>query len=203
MRLGLYISTLEETNRTWLKYIQKITNQQTRKKEDKYGEMIDDNKGIINLISETKEAIISLNIYSDDNELALQRLNQQDAKELPLQNEILLYHATVNLPQFPLPTFNSDPKSWRQFWSSFKAAVDLQNIPNIKKLNYLMSCLNGDALLTVKGYDIAPENYDVIRKVLKEKYGNRLIIKKLLCNELRSIRRNDREWKTTIETMER
>ncbi|VDM99641.1 unnamed protein product [Onchocerca ochengi] len=92
MRLGLYINILEETNRTCLEYIQKITDQQTRKEEeDKYGEMIDNSKGIINLISEAKEAIITLNIYNDDNELALQRLNQQDAKELPLQNKILLF----------------------------------------------------------------------------------------------------------------
>ncbi|VDM95216.1 unnamed protein product [Onchocerca ochengi] len=122
MRLGLYINTLEETNRIWLEYIQKITDQQTRKEEEnKYGKW-----------------------------------------STTVKNEIPLYHAAVNLPQLPLPTFNGDPKSWRQFWSSFKAAVHLQNIPDIQKLNYLMSCLNGD--------------YE---------------------------RRNDREWKTTIETMER
>ncbi|VDM97707.1 unnamed protein product [Onchocerca ochengi] len=107
MRLELYISTLEETNRTWLEYIQKITDQQTKKEEEnEYGEMIDDNKAI-----------------------------ESTRCEVTLQNKIPLYHAAVNLPQLPLPTFNGDPKSWRQFWSSFKAAVHLQNIPNIQKLN--------------------------------------------------------------------
>uniref|UniRef100_A0AAF5RWV5 Uncharacterized protein n=1 Tax=Wuchereria bancrofti TaxID=6293 RepID=A0AAF5RWV5_WUCBA len=63
--------------------------------------------------------------------------------------------------------------------------------------------LQGDALLAVRGYDIAPENYDVIIGLLMEKYGKPFIIRKSLYNELNSIRRNDRDWKATIEAMER
>uniref|UniRef100_A0AAF5PLT0 CCHC-type domain-containing protein n=1 Tax=Wuchereria bancrofti TaxID=6293 RepID=A0AAF5PLT0_WUCBA len=63
-------------------------------------------------------------------------------------------------------------------------------------LNYLISCLKGDALLAVRSYDIAPENYDVIIGLLMEKYS--FFIRKLLYNE-----RNDRDWKATIEAMER
>ncbi|VIP00093.1 Uncharacterized protein BM_BM17139 [Brugia malayi] len=61
----------------------------------------------------------------------------------------------------------------------------------------------GDALLSVRGYDIAPENYDVIIGLLKEKYGKPFLIKKSLYNELNTIKKNDREWKATIEAMER
>ncbi|MCP9256859.1 Potassium channel subfamily K member 6 [Dirofilaria immitis] len=33
-----------------------------------------------------------------------------------------------------------------EFWSRFDAAIHLQNIPDIQKLNYLIACLKGDAL---------------------------------------------------------
>uniref|UniRef100_A0A1I7VE31 DUF1758 domain-containing protein n=1 Tax=Loa loa TaxID=7209 RepID=A0A1I7VE31_LOALO len=60
-----------------------------------------------------------------------------------------------------------------------------------------------DALLAIKIYDIILENYDVTRKVLIGKFGQSHIIKKLLYNELHSIKKNDREWKVTIEAIER
>ncbi|MCP9256847.1 hypothetical protein DINM_000074 [Dirofilaria immitis] len=59
------------------------------------------------------------------------------------------------------------------------------------------------ALLAVRGYDIAPQNYDIIRKVLIEKFGEDSIIKKSLYAELQSIKRSDRDWKATIEAIER
>ncbi|MCP9263082.1 Pao retrotransposon peptidase family protein [Dirofilaria immitis] len=60
-----------------------------------------------------------------------------------------------------------------------------------------------EALLAVRGYDIAPQNYDIIRKVLIEKFGEDSIIKKSLYAELQSIKRSDRDWKATIEAIER
>ncbi|VIP00155.1 Uncharacterized protein BM_BM17149 [Brugia malayi] len=96
-----------------------------------------------------------------------------------------------------------NPRQWRQFWSSFNAAVHTQAIPEIQKLNYLYSCLKGKALQAISGYDIAPENYEVIRKLLNEKYGDHSIVTTLLYNELQSIKRNEREWIGTIENIER
>ncbi|VDN93899.1 unnamed protein product [Brugia pahangi] len=91
---------------------------------------------------------------------------------------------------------------WRGFWSSFEAAVHLQKNTRHPKIK-LIACLKGDALLAVRGYDITPENYDVMRKVLIEKFGQSHIIKKSLYNELYSVKKNDREWKITVEATER
>ncbi|VDN00209.1 unnamed protein product, partial [Onchocerca ochengi] len=112
-------------------------------------------------------------------------------------------HQTVNLPQLPLPIFSGNPKEWRGFWKSFDAAVHQQNNPDIQKLNYLMACLKGDASKAIMDYDITPENHYVIRTVLEEKFGQSHIIKKSLYNELHSIKKNDREWKTKVEAIER
>ncbi|VDP17979.1 unnamed protein product [Onchocerca flexuosa] len=112
-------------------------------------------------------------------------------------------HLTVNLPQLPLLTFSGNSNQWRGFWSSFEAAIHLQNIPNIKKLNYLIACLKGDALQAVREYDITPENYEVIRKVLTEKFGQSHTIKRSLHNELHWIKKNDRKWRVIVEAIER
>ncbi|MCP9258052.1 Pao retrotransposon peptidase family protein [Dirofilaria immitis] len=121
------------------------------------------------------------------------------------QNETIqsANHTTVNLPQLPLPIFDGNPKLWRGFWSRFDAAIHLQNIPDIQKLNYFIAFLKGDALQAVRGYDITPENYNVIRTVLIEKFGQSYTIKRSLYNELYSTKKNDREWRVTVESIER
>uniref|UniRef100_A0AAF5Q772 DUF1758 domain-containing protein n=1 Tax=Wuchereria bancrofti TaxID=6293 RepID=A0AAF5Q772_WUCBA len=60
-----------------------------------------------------------------------------------------------------------------------------------------------EALEAIRGFDIAPENYDLIRQVLIDKYGNPITIKKSLYNEFYSIQRNDKERKTKVEAMEK
>uniref|UniRef100_A0AAF5Q6T7 Gag protein n=1 Tax=Wuchereria bancrofti TaxID=6293 RepID=A0AAF5Q6T7_WUCBA len=83
-----------------------------------------------------------------------------------------------NLPQLSLPTFSGDPKTWREFWSNFETSL-------------------------VRGYDRAPENYDIIRELLVEKFGRVSTIRKLLYNEFISTKRSDRNWKTIVEEMVR
>ncbi|MCP9257565.1 Zinc knuckle family protein [Dirofilaria immitis] len=73
----------------------------------------------------------------------------------------------------------------------FDAAIHLQNTPDIQKLNYLIACLKGDALQAVRGYDITPENYNVIRTVLVENFGQLYTIKRSLYNELYSTKKNE------------
>uniref|UniRef100_A0A1I7VPB1 Gag protein n=1 Tax=Loa loa TaxID=7209 RepID=A0A1I7VPB1_LOALO len=126
----------------------------------------------------------------------------QRGKSKEQERSIPRPNLTVNLPQLSLPTFNGEPRQWRQFWSSFNAAVHSQTIPEIQKLNYLFSCLRGNALQVVSGYEIAPENYEVIRRLLKNKYGDPSTITTILYNELQAIKRNEKEWMTTIENIE-
>ncbi|VIP00293.1 Uncharacterized protein BM_BM17196 [Brugia malayi] len=116
---------------------------------------------------------------------------KEEAKFTPSSN------INVNLPHLSLPI------RWRPYWSSFNAAVHTQAILEIQKLNYLYSCLKGKALQAISGYDIAPENYGIIRKLLNEKYGDHSIVTTLLYNELQSIKRNEREWIGTTENIER
>uniref|UniRef100_A0A1I7VP71 DUF1758 domain-containing protein n=1 Tax=Loa loa TaxID=7209 RepID=A0A1I7VP71_LOALO len=197
MRLERYVGTLEKINDKWLEHIQLAPKSQKKEEEEKYDEMANDDTGILNLINIGTDIIITLSMYKDDAELALKRLTQNRESNLTECRPV------INLPQLSLPTFSGDPKTWREFWSGFEASVHSQNIPDIQKLNYLISCLKGSALQLVRGYDRAPENYKIIRELLEEKFGRVSTIRNLLYKELISTKRNDRNWRTTVEEMER
>uniref|UniRef100_A8Q206 Gag protein n=1 Tax=Brugia malayi TaxID=6279 RepID=A8Q206_BRUMA len=141
--------------------------------------MANDDRGILKLINIGTDTIITLSMYKDDTELALKRLAQ--IKEPSLTE----CRPVVNLLQLSLPTFSGDAKTWREFWSSFEASI------------------HSHTLQLVRGYDRAPENYRIIRELLVEKFGRVSTIRKLLYNELISTKRNNRDWETIIEEMER
>ncbi|VDK89594.1 unnamed protein product [Onchocerca ochengi] len=186
---------------TWLTYIQTITGTKKRDEEKAYEQVTEGEHGLFQIMYEGKEAYITSKRYKNDAEQKLEQLIKRKSKE---QERLTTpSNLTVNLPQLSLPTFNGDLRQWRQFWSSFNAAVHLQTIPEIQKLNYLFSCLRGKALQVVSGYEIAPENYEVIRRLLEDKYGNPSTIKMILYSEFQSIKKNGKEWITTIENIER
>ncbi|MCP9261215.1 Pao retrotransposon peptidase family protein [Dirofilaria immitis] len=158
-RIEQYVSILEIINNNWLDYIQKTTNAARKKEEEEiYIEMADQEKGILRLLSQGREVKTTLKLYNKDLEIAIRSLTSGHISQGNL-NEVSAIgpQVTVHLPQLQLPTFSGDPKTWRQFWNSFDVAVHFQAIPDVQKLNYLMSCLRGEALLAVRGYDIAPK----------------------------------------------
>ncbi|VDN87877.1 unnamed protein product [Brugia pahangi] len=116
MRLEKYVGTLEKINDKWLEHIQLAPMSQKKKQEEKYEQMANDDRGILKLINIGTDTIITLSMYKDDTELALKRLAQ--IKEPSLTE----CRPVVNLPQLSLPTFSGDPKTWREFWSSFEAS---------------------------------------------------------------------------------
>ncbi|MCP9264373.1 Pao retrotransposon peptidase family protein [Dirofilaria immitis] len=179
-RIEQYVSILEIINNNWLDYIQKTTNAARKKEEEEiYIEMADQEKGILRLLSQGREVKTTLKLYNKDLEIAIRSLTSGHISQDNL-NEVFAIgpQVTVHLPQLQLPTFSGDPKTLRQFWNSFDVAVHFQAIPDVQKLNYLMSCLRGEALLAVRGYDIA--------------------LKITI-----SFERSDRDWKATIEAIER
>uniref|UniRef100_A0A1I7VAM3 DUF1758 domain-containing protein n=1 Tax=Loa loa TaxID=7209 RepID=A0A1I7VAM3_LOALO len=60
-----------------------------------------------------------------------------------------------------------------------------------------------EQLFKGKCYEIAPENYEVIRQLLRNKYGDPSTITTILYNEYQAIKRNEKEWMATIENIER
>ncbi|MCP9262730.1 Pao retrotransposon peptidase family protein [Dirofilaria immitis] len=192
-RIEQYVSILEIINNNWLDYIQKTTNAARKKEEEEiYIEMADQEKGILRLLSQGRGVKTTLKLYNKDLEIAIRSLtsghiSQGDLKEVSAIGP----QVTVHLPQLQLPTFSGDPKTWRQFWNSFDVAMHFQAIPDRRSS---ISC---------QRLRYCPQNYDIIRRILIEKFGEDSIIKKSLYAELQSIKRSNRDWKATIEAIER
>uniref|UniRef100_A0A0M3I1M4 DUF3490 domain-containing protein n=1 Tax=Ascaris lumbricoides TaxID=6252 RepID=A0A0M3I1M4_ASCLU len=65
----------------------------------------------------------------------------------------------VKHPKLELATFSGDARKRPELWSSFEAALDLQQVLGVNKLNYLLSSLKGAAYATVARYAVAASNY--------------------------------------------
>uniref|UniRef100_A0A1I7W2A6 DUF1758 domain-containing protein n=1 Tax=Loa loa TaxID=7209 RepID=A0A1I7W2A6_LOALO len=198
------IASIEPAKNRGLRDVALIySNNYTKKREEEkvFESILEGEQGLFRVIHEGQEAIITLTRRKNEIEQKLEGILKVVKKE----QEIIIPspNHTVQLPQLSLPTFNGDPRQWRQFWSSFDAAVHSQTIPDIQKLNYLFSCLKGEALQAVSGYEIAPENYGIIRQLLKNKYGDPSTIASILYRELQSFKQNEKEWMITIENIER
>ncbi|XP_036343072.1 uncharacterized protein LOC118752311 [Rhagoletis pomonella] len=68
--------------------------------------------------------------------------------------------AAIRLPKMELPTFSGDSTEWIGFFDAFSSLID--NNPALsdgQKLHYLRSCLKGEALTIISGFQISDANY--------------------------------------------
>ena len=83
----------------------------------------------------------------------------------------------TRLPSMPLPKFNGKYSDFKNFISLFENLVDSDSsIPEIAKFNHLLSCLSGEALGTIKAYQVSGENYQKALASLKKVYDNSCLI---------------------------
>ncbi|XP_050339416.1 uncharacterized protein LOC126765721 [Bactrocera neohumeralis] len=81
------------------------------------------------------------------------------------------------LPKINLPKFRGEYSEFKSFVSLFESLVHNDpNISNIKKFNHLVNCLSGEALGTVKAFQMSNENYPKALASLKKVYDNKCLI---------------------------
>uniref|UniRef100_A0A1I7WTY4 CCHC-type domain-containing protein n=1 Tax=Heterorhabditis bacteriophora TaxID=37862 RepID=A0A1I7WTY4_HETBA len=79
--------------------------------------------------------------------------------------------------------------TWRTYWQAFEAMVDSRHdLPTIQKLSYLLSTLEEKAASAVAGFDVIQDNYEPIKRTLKERFGNEQKIKERHIRKLLSLR---------------
>ncbi|XP_073814581.1 uncharacterized protein [Musca autumnalis] len=81
------------------------------------------------------------------------------------------------LPSLKLPKFDGKYLEYKNFINTFNNLV--HNDPNIstsEKFNHLLSCLSGEALATIRAFQVTDENYPSALKRLKERYDNDTLI---------------------------
>lgn len=91
-----------------------------------------------------------------------------------------------SLPKLSLPEFNGKISEWKGFISLFDRMVHTNtNLDQGLKIEYLKSCVKGEASKIINHIDATPENYLTCYDLLKKRYENkRLIMGRFLDNIL-------------------
>ncbi|XP_055306475.1 uncharacterized protein LOC129570781 [Sitodiplosis mosellana] len=91
-----------------------------------------------------------------------------DTKNNSMQN------ANVKLPKVKLPEFDCASDNWREFKSMFDKMVhENDSIPEAIKVQYLKSCLKGEAAKKVSHLTPEESNYQDVYSILERQYGNK------------------------------
>jgi hypothetical protein len=82
------------------------------------------------------------------------------------------------LPKIKLPTFGGAYSEFLAFYDSFDSLVGKDNnLNDCQKLNFLRSCLTGEALRAIEALSVSSANYNIALDILKRRFKNdRLII---------------------------
>ncbi|XP_040173682.1 uncharacterized protein LOC120906234 [Anopheles arabiensis] len=79
----------------------------------------------------------------------------------------------LRLPKIELLTFDGDSTKWLTFRDRFVAMIDsASEIPNIMKLQYLLSSLKGEVGLLFEHTTLTADNYEVTWAALLKRYDN-------------------------------
>lgn len=77
----------------------------------------------------------------------------------------------LRLPVIELLTFEGNYDQWMEFQSVFTSTVhNSSTLEDIQKMQYLRSCLKGDALNVIKNLELSDNNYSKARKLLSDRY---------------------------------
>lgn len=87
-----------------------------------------------------------------------------------------------------LPDFNGDFRMWPQFKMTYLETARKGKFSNLENLNRIRKHLKGDALKSVQGLMLNPDNVDKVFERLNSLYGNPDNIYTSLLNELLAIR---------------
>lgn len=78
----------------------------------------------------------------------------------------------VALPRLQIPTFSGKLRDWTGFWDHFYATIRLNNgLRRIEKFKYLLTYLTDRAKQAVEGIRLSGANYDVVGKILQDRFG--------------------------------
>lgn len=81
----------------------------------------------------------------------------------------------IHVPVISLPTFSGKYTEWVSFWNTFTTLVDQTRLDVIEKFQHLKNCLKEPASLVITGLEISPQNYEIAKQNLIDRYSNKRI----------------------------
>ena len=93
--------------------------------------------------------------------------------------------SVVNLPTLRVPKFSGDPTEWPNFWSFFDNLVHSNpHLSTVVKFTHLRESLTDQAAESIRGFVHPSQDYEEAVNLLRERYGDRTIVKKQLMRKL-------------------
>ena len=84
---------------------------------------------------------------------------------------------SVRLPKIEIKKFRGDPVQWQQFADTFDATItNNEHISDVEKFTYLRGLLEGEAERCIEGITLIGENFSQAMGLLRQQYGNPLLI---------------------------
>lgn len=95
-----------------------------------------------------------------------------------------------NLPKLDLLHFKGDLRSFTTFKDMFESSIhNNENLTNIEKFNYLISCLSDSPLISAKTLPLIGDNYTIIYDKLIARYINKRISANLFWREIETFKK--------------
>lgn len=88
-----------------------------------------------------------------------------------------LNQSNVKLPKIGLPSFEGSYHTWMSFKNRFTKLIhEKTSLSNVEKLEYLKSCVKGEAEKAIQRFQITDQNYTAAWERLNAKYDNMRIL---------------------------
>lgn len=83
----------------------------------------------------------------------------------------------IQLPRIEIPKFAGDFQAWLSFYDLFTSLVhNVCTLSDVQKMHYLRSCVEGEAELLIRSFQVTGPNYREAWGVLLARYNNRRLI---------------------------
>lgn len=106
----------------------------------------------------------------------------------------------ATLPKLPLPKFSGRYEEWVSFHDRFQSLVDGNTtLAQVDKLQYLISCLSGDAAMVIANIPIQSDNYTRAYEKLRSRYENKRSIVNAHLDTLFSLKTVTRKCAKSLE----
>ena len=168
-------AALNAKNREWIEWTYSLVGEDKEKEVKIYEELCEKNN-FLDIVDMAYDTVEELGAKWQSSELKLER--EQNWKGC----------VDVSLPKLNLPTFGGSPVVWPTSWDAFSAAVGCKNIQKIQKLTYLIGLLRDDAKEAVDGIPITNESYDEVVSILKRRFGDKGLLRRVLYSQLRDFK---------------
>nr|CAD2183296.1 unnamed protein product [Meloidogyne enterolobii] len=184
---------LDKQNMNYVKYYATLGPTLKASEKEAYAQFGTGENGFLVTMEQSRDILEIL----DENRRVLERMNSGTVRN---QENI-----NVKLPEIKLPEFNGELRNWNAFYEEFKAAVEDQQIPEKRKMQYLKSALTGEPLELVDQYPLEAKNYKIVLALLQKNFGDKDSIKCSLHSALRRMPRSGKyvpEIRKTLRKIE-